>query len=313
LLQRKEKISGLEGEIDRFQKEALEKADAFSSGMKDARVKGLNEKNALVRTAAEEEKEIIAKINEKAAAELANVRDKIAKDAENVRKALLKDVDVFASEISKKNFGEGYIGMRIGKLNHAKIFQSSVIIVVMAAMMLCFSGAAFGSGGGHEEGGKTKTWEATDTYRVMNFFVLAVVLFFLLRKPASQALNARIQGIREQLSELEAKKKSAEKELSAYSQKLLLLDQETEKIVEDYIKQGKEAKVKILREAESAAEKLEEQAQRNIEQEFKRAKLQLQEDILENAIAKAEKMIAGQITTDDQDRLVDEYLKKVVA
>jgi F-type H+-transporting ATPase subunit b len=199
--------------------------------------------------------------------------------------------------------------MRIGKLNHAKIFQS-VIIVVMAAMMLCFASAAFGSGGG---GGGSKPWVATDTYRVMNFFVLAVVLFFLLRKPASQALNARIQGIREQLNELEAKKKSAEKELSEYSQKLLLLDQQTEKIVEDYVKQGKEAKAKILKEAESAAVKLEEQARRNIEQEFKRAKLQLQEDILENAIAKAEKLIASKITTDDQDRLVDEYLKKVVA
>jgi F-type H+-transporting ATPase subunit b len=201
--------------------------------------------------------------------------------------------------------------MRIGKLNHAKIFRSWVIIVVMAAMMLCFSSAAFGSGGGHEEG--SKPWVSTDTYRVMNFFVLAAALFFLLRKPASQALNARIQGIREQLSELEAKKKSAEKELNEYSQKLLLLDQETEKIVEDYVKQGKDAEAKILKEAESAAVKLEEQARRNIEQEFKRAKLQLQEDILESAIAKAEKLIASKITTDDQDRLVDEYLKKVVA
>lgn len=201
--------------------------------------------------------------------------------------------------------------MRIGKLNHAKIFQSGVIIVVMAAMMLCFSSAAFCSGGGHEAG--SKPWVSTDTYRVMNFFVLAAALFFLLRKPASQALNARIQGIREQLSELEAKKKAAEKELNAYSKKLLLLDQETEKIVEDYVKQGKDAKAKILKEAESAAVKLEEHARRNIEQEFKRAKLQLQEDILESAIAKAEKLIASKITTDDQDRLVDEYLKKVVA
>jgi F-type H+-transporting ATPase subunit b len=181
----------------------------------------------------------------------------------------------------------------------------------MAAMMLCFSSAAFCSGGGHEAG--SKPWVSTDTYRVMNFFVLAAALFFLLRKPASQALNARIQGIREQLSELEAKKKAAEKELNAYSKKLLLLDQETEKIVEDYVKQGKDAKAKILKEAESVAVKLEEHARRNIEQEFKRAKLQLQEDILESAIAKAEKLIASKITTDDQDRLVDEYLKKVVA
>jgi F-type H+-transporting ATPase subunit b len=105
LLQRKEKISGLEGEIDRFQKEAQEKADAFSFGIKDARVKGLKEKDAMLRSAADEEKKIIAKINEKAAAELANVREKIANDAENARKSLLKDVDVFAGEITQKILG----------------------------------------------------------------------------------------------------------------------------------------------------------------------------------------------------------------
>jgi F-type H+-transporting ATPase subunit b len=105
LLQRKEKISGLEGDIDQFQKEAQEKADAFSSGIKDARVKGLKEKDALIQTAADEEKKIIAKINEKAAAELSSVREKITNDAENARKTLLKDVDVFAGEITQKILG----------------------------------------------------------------------------------------------------------------------------------------------------------------------------------------------------------------
>jgi len=39
----------------------------------------------------------------------------------------------------------------------------------------------------------------TDTFRVMNFTVLAVALFFVLRKPLSQALNGRIKGIKDEL------------------------------------------------------------------------------------------------------------------
>lgn len=55
------------------------------------------------------------------------------------------------------------------------------------------------------------------------------------------------------------------------------------------------------------------QAQRNIESEIQRAKAQLQEEILDQALAKAEALIKEKINTDDQEQLVDEYLAKVVA
>ncbi len=188
-----------------------------------------------------------------------------------------------------------------------------LMICVVMVLILSFSGIAIGSS---EEGqGETeaKRWNATDTYRVMNFVVLALALFFLLRKPASQALGARIKGIKGQLEELEERKKDAEKELAEYNEKLSLLDQEAGKIVQSYIKQGNEAKARILKEAKSAAQKLEEQAKRNIEHEFKRAKLELQEDILEKSLLKAEEIIKYKITAEDQKKQIDEYLEKVVA
>jgi len=52
---------------------------------------------------------------------------------------------------------------------------------------------------------------------------------------------------------------------------------------------------------------------RNIEHEFKQAKIKLQQDILEKALVNAENLIKNKITTQDQDKLVDEYLEKVVA
>ena len=154
---------------------------------------------------------------------------------------------------------------------------------------------------------------ATDTYRVMNFSVLVIALFFLLRKPVSQALNSRIKGIKDQLSELEAKKKDAEKALEKYTERLSHLESEAEKIIEEYIRQGNEAKARIIDEAKKTVEKLEEQARRNIEHEFTQAKIKLQQDILEKALVNAETLIKNNITTQDQDKLVDEYLEKVVA
>jgi len=181
-----------------------------------------------------------------------------------------------------------------------------------ALLLLLLSGVAWSASEGHGEA-PTKHWATTDTAKVMNFTVLAVGLFLLLRKPVSKALGDRIQGIKDQLSELEAKKAEAEKELARYNEKFQQLDKEAETLIAQYIEQGHEAKARILKEAEAAAEKLEEQARRSIEHEFKKAKERLQEEVLEKAMAKAEKMIKDRISDDDQERLVDEYLEKVVA
>lgn len=188
--------------------------------------------------------------------------------------------------------------------------RNSIIMFIITALLFCFVGVALGSSGG-EHG--SKGWVATDTYRVMNFLVLVGVLFFLLRKPISQFFSARIKGIEGQLSELETKQKAARQKLEEYTEKLAQLDKEGKKIVDDYIRQGNEAKERILKEAGSAADKLKEQARRNIDYEINQAKLRLQEEVLEKAIMKAEDIIKNEITIEDHDRLVDEYLKKVEA
>ena len=205
-----------------------------------------------------------------------------------------------------------------------------VVFAVAILTMLILTGAGVAiaaSGGGHgdtadthgeaahgEEQGEAHGggWTKYDTYRVMNFAVLFIGLFLLLRKPLSKALNARIEGIKAQLEELEAKKRAAENELAGYNEKLAMLDQEAEKIVAEYIQQGEDARDRILKEAESAAEKLEAQAQKNIEHEIAKAKQQLQQDVIAKALEKAEDLIKSKITADDQNRLVDEYLEKVV-
>jgi F-type H+-transporting ATPase subunit b len=207
-----------------------------------------------------------------------------------------------------------------------------ILVAVVLAVLLVFSvGPVMSSSGGHESaaqevhdaaaeaehaaegGGHGKGWVATDTYRLLHFIVLAGGLFFLLRKPVSQALGARVKGIEDQLSDLEAQKAEAEKKLAAYNQKFAELEKESEGIVAEYVRQGEEAKIRILKEAEAAADKLKVQAQKNIENEIQRAKAQLQEEILDKALSKAEALIKEKVNADDQEKLVDEYLAKVVA
>ncbi len=186
--------------------------------------------------------------------------------------------------------------------------------IALIPMILLAAQTVLASSGGttHGEAAGSGGWAVTDTYRVMNFAVLAIALFFILRKPVAQFLGNRIKSIQEQMEELELKKAEAEKLMAEYNEKLSSLSAEAEKIIAQYRKQGEEAKKKILAEAQNAAVKLEEQARRTIDHEFKEAKRQLEEEILEQAIAKAEARLKQNITDQDQEMLVGEYLNKVV-
>ncbi len=105
LLERKAKIDGLQQDIESSVQDADEKDHSFGQGIKEARTKGQKEKEALMQVALEEEKAIVAKINDQARQDLAEVKAKIAKDTEAVKSALEKEVDTFADAIAQKILG----------------------------------------------------------------------------------------------------------------------------------------------------------------------------------------------------------------
>ena len=201
-----------------------------------------------------------------------------------------------------KSAGPGQQGFSIG----AGLCRAAAIAGVLALS----AGTVWAASGGESSHGGLSS---TDWYRVMNFVVLAGALVFLLRKPIPRALKSRVQGIQDQLSDLEARKGEAEKRLAECNQKLGELEMEAGRIMSDYIRQGQDAKVRILKEAESAAEKIQAQARRNIEHEFEQTKARLQREIFEQSLAKAEALLTQNVTVADQSKLVEDYLQKVVA
>jgi F-type H+-transporting ATPase subunit b len=102
LQERREKVNGMEAAIEHSGKSVQEKNAAFDKAIRDARAKGLKEKESLVKQAEEEERRQIEAINSKALAELEEIRRKISADAERARQALQPQVGAFAKEITKK-------------------------------------------------------------------------------------------------------------------------------------------------------------------------------------------------------------------
>jgi len=187
-------------------------------------------------------------------------------------------------------------------------WQALLAICILAVgTVVCASSGGDAGGGGHNN------WLKVDTWKVVNFGILAAIGFFLAKKPVKEFFASRKKNIEDEINELEQKKEDAQKELADYQAKFKNLDQESKQIVENYIQQGKEAKTRIIAEAKAQADKLEDMAKHTIAQEFKSAKARLQQEIAAKAMEKAHEVIKASISSDDQERLVDQYLKKVVA
>jgi F-type H+-transporting ATPase subunit b len=161
------------------------------------------------------------------------------------------------------------------------------------------------------EGGKSMWpdfWQ-----RALNFAIMVTVLVIIFKKlNVKSFFRKRTESIANTLNELEVKKAEAEKTYEEYKQKLSQLDKETDRILQEYIEQGEREKAKIIANAEKAAAEIRVATDRAIEQEIKSAKEGLQAEIAELSVTAAEALLKEKIGADDQQKLVDDFMEKVV-
>ncbi|MBU2630155.1 MAG: ATPase [Proteobacteria bacterium] len=105
LLERKAKIEGMQNGAQKAASDLVAGEDAYKDGLKKARSKGLQKKEAFVAEASQEEKEIIDRINKKAQANLADIKKQVAQETEQARKVLEGEVEAYAKAIGEKILG----------------------------------------------------------------------------------------------------------------------------------------------------------------------------------------------------------------
>lgn len=148
--------------------------------------------------------------------------------------------------------------------------------------------------------------------RFINFAILFLVLFKLLKKPIAKFFTSRREEIQRLLAELERKQLEADQKNAECRAKLAVLEEETRKIVDDLIAEGEAEREKIIEAAQRQAEYIRQQAQLAIQQEIKAARDGLREEIGELSVAAAEEILRSSIKPDDQDRLVRDFMTRVV-
>lgn len=198
--------------------------------------------------------------------------------------------------------------MRMVSLSSLK--RRSLWLMVFSGFVL--AGTAWASGGEHGHGAIDPAKLDDLLWRTVNFVVFAAILYKLAAKPVKEFFGKRKADISSEIQELETQKIKVQKALKEAKTQLAAVAAEREQIIQQYIAEGEAEKAKIIAKAEQSAQRLKDMAAMTIAAETKKAAAELKQEIVETAVKLSEQIIKEKIVPEDQQRLVDDYLAKVV-
>ncbi len=168
-----------------------------------------------------------------------------------------------------------------------------------------------GSHGG--EKGKDRSADLRDLlYRFINFALLIIILFVAIRKSGlKDSLVGRIDEIKQRLEDLRKEKEEAESRYQDIEKKLRDFEANKREIIEQFQNEGQAEKERIIAEANERAKQIVEQAELTIQQEMQSAKDRLRREVMQLAATQAQEIIAKEMTDEDQDRLISEFIERV--
>lgn len=187
-------------------------------------------------------------------------------------------------------------------------------LIVAVAIVLGMAALAYASGdagNGAEAAHHGLNWKDF-LFRVVNFVLVFGVIAKLAGKKITGFFRGRSQGIENQLSDLDVRKADAAKRLADIEASISNLAEEKAKIEEEYRRQGEALRDSIVAAAEAKAVQIRQQAVAAAEAEAKVAVQKLRAELADSVVAAATTMLEKKLTAKDQEKLVDEYLTKVV-
>lgn len=194
-----------------------------------------------------------------------------------------------------------------------KMRRSLVLGSLTVLAILALAGLGFAAEGGGEHHVDTAKQMKDFMWRCIDFVALLGILVWAIKKAdMKKSLANRRDGIEKALREAEEARAAAEKKFAEYNQKLATANKEIDELQAAIRREGALEKERIIAEAKASAEKIKEQAKVAADQEVLKARAELRAEATKLSIQLAEQTLKEKVRQDDQDRLVGEYLSKVV-
>jgi F-type H+-transporting ATPase subunit b len=193
-----------------------------------------------------------------------------------------------------------------------KLFKSILPVLMISLTLILFIAVNSVYASGSSEGGYTKSQWFDFAWKTVDVIILAGLLYWMLAAKIKEFFVGRRQDIKDSMENAKKEKISAEKKYREYSEKMDKASHEIDAIIDMIKAQGVAEKQKIIEDAGTVAQKMKEDAQARIDQEFNKASYQLRSEAVSLSVMMAEEILKKNITAQDHEVMVREYMDKVV-
>ena len=142
-----------------------------------------------------------------------------------------------------------------------------------------------------------------------------IVLLLLVKKfawgPVMNMMQKREEYVAGEIEAAENSRAEAEKASKEALEQLKQTKQEAQKIIEDAKNAGTRQEHDIIESARAEAERIKEAAQADIQNEKEKALQALQDKVASLSVLIASKVIEKEISAQDQEKLINDYIKEV--
>jgi F-type H+-transporting ATPase subunit b len=173
-----------------------------------------------------------------------------------------------------------------------------------------FVATAFAEEAGHE-GHEEITFLGDWLPRLVNFAIIAAIVIYFGRKPVRDFFKNRSSEIAKAMQESKEARERAEAALAEMERKIKELEAETARMVADAKERGEKDRQALIDEGKKVAQDVQVQVKQGIDIEVQKAKAALAVEASLLSIDLAEGRIKKTISSQDQERIVKEYITKV--
>ena len=152
---------------------------------------------------------------------------------------------------------------------------------------------------------------STVIWAIINFLVLLAILYKFAYHPVMKFLDNRSEEIANNIAEAERNRSESEALLKEYLEKIAQASNEAQEIIARANKVTEEERNRILAQTRDEAAALLERARQEIQRERDEALFAVRQEVSTLAVMAAEKILSRNLSTEDNKRIVDDFLNEV--
>lgn len=186
-------------------------------------------------------------------------------------------------------------------------FRFTIAAVVLAIPMMLAS--SFGNSA--DSHGAATGLPTVVILQFVNFFIYVGLVVYFATTPIKDYFKNRQANFYTALKRADAARAEAEAKRAETQARLVKLESSRDESIQTARNEAAALRTQIVEEAKALSEKLQQDAQRTAQVEIERAKMMLREELVNQSVSMARRILSDKMQDQDQKRLQDEFVTKI--